>query len=354
MHVYQFQDYHLRMTVSYGFLFPKSARLHACGEFLVAWKEDPSLRPSQFHEKHERENPASPGFRTFVNTLHKIERATYGSLPDLLLSFITNKEAILSYLALHPLRQENEGSGVYAEWTCQKLHEALQDGYGTDAMGLSIMADESYVRKIHKEFSSNYLAGKNDFAVDFLGVLRIERNKPSISFPEDAHYTRAVTCELKFFDLCKDDSSDAERTLFHRFPAQVPPRWESSKQIYRKGCRIALAYASLYKEVISKLPAEIQTVAERQLPSLIASMGSLGPESSFDVLMLIYPSPFSIRLIDELRRDFSTIDCTIDTKPCKLRFRFALASNMTNAGLAFNGKLLTTKTVPQFEVDIFR
>lgn len=113
MHVYQFHNYHLRMTVYHSFLFPNSVRLHAASEFLIAWKDDHSLRPSQFHKAYEQAKPTSPGLRTFTNMLNKIEESKYASLPDLLLSFITTREAILSYLALHPLQQAANGSNAY-------------------------------------------------------------------------------------------------------------------------------------------------------------------------------------------------------------------------------------------------
>lgn len=369
MHVYQFQDYHLRMTVYYSFLFPRSARLHICGEFLLAWKEDHSLHPSHFHKEYERANPMSPGSRTFVNTLRKIEQATYASLPDLLLSLISNREAILSYLAMHPLRQEDEGASVYAAWTWQELHEALLNAYGSGDTGLSIRADQSYVKKLLKEFVSTHLIDENVFIDEnthpatLLGIVRIEKKKPSISFPADAHYTRALSCEVKFLDANQDVSTRRTETIRHSFSAQVSSHLESSKQIYRKGFSVASAYRALTRILMEQLPDEIQTAIQKQAPGLDAVLEHGGSGAPLDVLILFYPSLFAVPLIEHLRTHFNAHSHSIDIGKGKdkmtyeARFHFALVSKLDDASFQFAGKrfMITKKPVPVFnDFDIFR
>lgn len=363
MQVYQFQDYHLRMTVYYSFLFPNSSRLHICGEFLLAWKEDHSLRPSHFHKEYERANPMSPGFRTFVNMLRKIEQESYASLPDLLLSLISNREAILSYLAMHPLRREDKGASVYATWTWQELHEALLNAYGSGDTGLSISADESYVRKLLKEFVSIYLIDEKKYTNALLGIARIEKKKPSISFPADDHYTRALSCEVKFLDAGQDDPIRKTETIRHSFSAQVSAHLESSKQIYRKGFSIASAYQSLTRVLMERLPNEIQTAIQEQAPGLDAVLEYGEGGAPLDILILFYPSPFAIPLIEYLRTHFNTHSHNIDIEKgkdkmtYKAHFHFALVSKLGDASFQFAKKrfMITKKPVPVFDdFDVLR
>lgn len=113
---------------------------------------------------------------------------------------------------------------------------------------------------------------------------------------------------------------------------------------------------------MERLPNEINTAIQKQAPGLDAVLENDYESMPLDILILFYPSPFSVLLIDHLRTHFNTCNHDIaigkgkDQMTYKARFYFSLVSKLDDTSFQFAEKrfMITKKPVPVFnDFDIF-